>query len=109
MNNQEIEKAIEIILYRSSHIPDCDLCSKRAFELAISALEQQLNGGWIPVSEQLPENYGYYLITYQDVGGTVNWMETDYDEDGWNCTCHVIAWRETIEPYKGEDKDEVHS
>lgn len=68
MNNQEIEKAIEIILYHSSHIPDCDLCSKRAFELAISALEQQLNGGWIFCEDRMP-NVDNIMVLIQDKYG----------------------------------------
>lgn len=30
--------------------------------IAISALERQLNGGWIPVSERLPEEKGFYIF-----------------------------------------------
>jgi hypothetical protein len=53
MNKQDIEKAIETlkcIKNRYSGYP-----VENALILAISALEQQLNGGWVSVGERLPE------------------------------------------------------
>ena len=35
------------------------------FDLAISALEKQEQGDWIPCAERLPEEYGEYRITWK--------------------------------------------
>ena len=65
MNKQEIEKAIETlkdmkgVFDTRSH----KQYSLPALDLAISALEQQLNNGWIPVSD------GDYIVTIK--GGEV--------------------------------------
>ena len=38
--------------------------------ITISALEKQLNGDWIPVSERLPEEYGCYLVAWRPLNLT---------------------------------------
>jgi hypothetical protein len=54
MNKQEIEKAIEYFIGFQGFINDKDdatfTINKEAVKTAISALQQQLTGGWIPVS-----------------------------------------------------------
>lgn len=75
MNNQDIEKAIEqlkidilhheAIIARNNEYPE--YCKGEqlyidALNLAISALAQQLNNGWIPVSEKLPDENEVVLI-----------------------------------------------
>ena len=65
MNKQEIEKAIETlkdmkgVFDTRSH----KQYSLSALDLAISALEKQLNNGWIPVTD------GDYIVTIK--GGEV--------------------------------------
>lgn len=62
--------------------------------MAINALKQP---SWIPVTERLPEERGYYLTTTKN--GEVY---CDYwDEDNFNRTELVIAWMPLPEPYKG--------
>lgn len=60
MNNTEIEKAIEQ-LKTQINSTSCEI-SIKSCELAISALQQQLNNGWIPVSEKLPLSNMYHVI-----------------------------------------------
>jgi hypothetical protein len=56
MNKQEIEKDLEILKYYESepYFFSKDMTALHAFRRAISAYEQQLHNGWIPVYEQLP-------------------------------------------------------
>ncbi|MBR1904882.1 MAG: hypothetical protein IJ819_00265 [Clostridiales bacterium] len=73
-------------------------------EMAISALK----GGWIPIEEREPEDIGNYIVTLDyDVHGrvvsqcfyhgkTIRWA--DFNDS-------VTAWREDIEPYKGESEE----
>ena len=86
-----------------------------------------VSNGWIPCSERLPEESGYYLVTYHD------WSDGNflpkYDDTyvrrlhyqisehfvGWNypknvddraendCHKEVIAWQPLPEPYKERD------
>ena len=48
----------------------------------ISALEELENGGWILCSERLPEEDGYYLVSYE---GSVTMMQflTSCNHFGW--------------------------
>ena len=88
---------------------------------------EEYNGGWIPCSERLPEESGYYLVTYH------YWSDGNflpkYDDTyvrrlhyqisehfvGWNypknvddraendCHKEVIAWQPLPEPFKERD------
>ena len=72
--------------------------SKEAKVMAIKALSEQRIGHWIPVSERLPEENGYYLTTtmYHEV-------YCDYWEgERFGRTEAVIAWMSLPEPYKKE-------
>jgi hypothetical protein len=62
----DIEKAIEF--YKAKSYEEGGI-RDRYTRLAIEALEKQLNGGWIPVSERLPEKSGKYLITIKNLTG----------------------------------------
>lgn len=90
------------------------------FDIALECMQKQLTGGWIPVSERLPEENGHYLVTYHE------WGKGDYLPE-FDFTCikilrfyrgefkmpiccdnkidddigrEVLAWRELPEPYK---------
>ena len=94
---------------------------------AVQEVAEEYNGGWIPCSERLPEESGYYLVTYHD------WSDGNflpkYDDTyvrrlhyqisehfvGWNypknvddraendCHKEVIAWQPLPEPFKERD------
>ena len=71
-------------------------------------MKKQLNGGWIPVKDRLPEAAGEYLVTYNPcyweevyndifVGldtfrGKKTWAKKKYQR--------IIAWQPLPEPYK---------
>ena len=115
-------------------VNDCTLC---VWDKAIEIVKQEaekfgtdinvVSNGWIPCSERLPEESGYYLVTYHD------WSDGNflpkYDDTyvrrlhyqisehfvGWNypknvddraendCHKEVIAWQPLPEPYKERD------
>jgi hypothetical protein len=88
----------------------------------IAALEQQLNGGWIPVEIKLPEKYDTYMVAWRPTGETpedvkrkTNSDLTHYygmleydpdDEAGWiksieQCNDYIIlAWQPLPESYR---------
>ena len=130
-----MNKAFEKILERlDSHIEDAksegDFSYIKPFEIAKIAVQEvaeEYNGGWIACSERLPEESGYYLVTYHD------WSDGNflpkYDDTyvrrlhyqisehfvGWNYPKNVddraendfhkevIAWQPLPEPYKERD------
>jgi len=125
VNKQEIKKAIEILrkwYLMNAIVPDEDAMY---FDIAMQVLEQQLNGGWIPISERWPDKSGYYLVTYHEwtdgnympkyddtkvkilryqdaIFKLPVYCDTQAEQDTHR---EVLAWRPLPEPYK-EDKDE---
>lgn len=120
MNN--IEKAIEKLqaikdfakrdMYKNSVYVYPQIAQEEinACDLAISALEQQLTNGWIPVSERLPnqeESIKYravFLIQdkYIDLPYMAIWNRIKniwVDEDGDRINS-VTAWQPLPEPWK---------
>jgi hypothetical protein len=129
MNKQEIEKAIEFFTKRVSlynHALEFVSDGKQrnnikdeieSCDLAISALQQQLNNGWIPVSERLPENdipviitarrkegaRGYFIYkacynaphthSTEDWGCDTEYIDTEYDEEN-DCFWVPECWYE---------------
>ena len=83
---------------------DIKFCNPQV-QMCIEALEKQLNGCWIPVSERLPKENEEVLITLTH--GQVTWA---YLYQGkWHTMFsaypieRVIAWQPLPEPYKEEE------
>jgi len=117
MNKQEeLKETIEIL---EMYVSDWNRASAdeyprftdelgHACNFALSILQQQLNNRWIPVSEQLPDKGGYYLVgtQYETPRAMVGFYYTARNE--WNYwmsqlpIMSVIAWQNLPEPYKEE-------
>lgn len=85
-----------------------DLISEEAIDMAIEALEQTR---WIPVSERLPQDSDYYLVTtsWGDVEQIWFAHKKDYDitESEWReDDDNPVAWMPLPEPYRGDDHEE---
>ena len=135
--NKAFEKILEQLEATKDIAQDdsvAELVSTRIWNKALHKAKQivqevaeEYNGGWISCSERLPEESGYYLVTYHD------WSDGNflpkYDDTyvrrlhyqisdhfvGWNypknvddraendCHKEVIAWQPLPEPYKEGD------
>ncbi|RGC23821.1 DUF551 domain-containing protein [Hungatella hathewayi] len=88
-----------------------------AIEEAITALEEKQNRRWIPVSERLPEEQKFYLVTIAKNTGGHDIEYCFYECGKWlmiadgnseENTCweeevkKVVAWMPLPEPYKPE-------
>jgi hypothetical protein len=121
MLNQKIENCEDELTFGlGSDVDNFTRSEITTFKLAISALTQQLNNGWIPVTERLPEEFecrdGYidpsnYVLT-QDKSGYFHvsrywahrrsapiniypWIDLKYEYE-------IVAWQPLPESYKGE-------
>lgn len=117
MNKQEIEKDVEILKYYEAqdYFFSKDMPALHAFRRAISALEQQLTNGWIPVSERIPEKIYKVTATIRNkLNGYVfveriRWIENKFWWSNGNIVSEkfvVLAWMPDglPEPYKEETK-----
>jgi hypothetical protein len=109
----DIEKAINVISNLKHLIINIigNEINEKEFDTTISALEKQLNGGWIPVSERLPEKEDIYQVTikYKNFAGIHLTVRTAiYENEKWNIhgpqpvisNRKIIAWQPLPEPYK---------
>jgi Ni,Fe-hydrogenase III component G len=107
MKMNDIEKAIEVLKEQYITVSKCLFAEEaternNAISLAISALEKQLNGVWIPVSEKLPKENEEVLITL--IHGKVTWAYL-HQREWYNMFStypieRVIAWMPLPEPFK---------
>ena len=125
--NEAFEKILERLEADEKHTFD-GCINKRYAKQIVQEIAEEYNNGWIPCSEMLPEESGYYLVTYHDCSNG-NFLPK-YDDiyvrrlhyqiserfTGWNyprnvsnrvehdCHKEVIAWQPLPEPYqpKGE-------
>ena len=124
--NKAFEKIINCIKELADYNGDAYIDSADIIEI-VQEVAEEYNGGWIPCIERLPEESGYYLVTYHD------WSDGNflpkYDDTyvrrlhyqisehfvGWNypkdvddraendCHKEVIAWQPLPEPFKERD------
>ena len=73
---------------------------------------EEYNGGWIPCSERLPEEYREYLVWWTDITRSQYYEIVEYEpSNGWigdipqavEGKYSVIAWQPLPEPYKEKE------
>lgn len=111
----DIEKAIEELKsFSNGNTYDTEYTDLEVFNLAIMALEEKLNGGWISAKERLPEQeFIDYLITtekgkiytsqFYGYGEECQGFK-EFPEGVWEineCGVDVIAWQPLPEPWRG--------
>jgi hypothetical protein len=94
MNKQEIIDAIselnDLANTKALSSSAFGVVHGRSLRLAISALEQQLTGGWTPISEQWPDKSGYYLTTYHE------WTDGNYLPKYDTTSVKVLRYQDAI-------------
>ena len=103
-NRAIIENLIRLKCAIDTHTPQRMLAldSHSAYDMVISldaAIEALSADRWIPCSERLPEEYGWYRVTTSGKNVTCRWYGTLH---GWETFDDaVVAWLPNPEPYKG--------
>lgn len=72
---------------------------KEALYVACKALEQEPR--WIPVTEELPNNSGRYLVNYSSGYVAVAYYYELIPKWGSSTTERIVAWMPLPKPYKG--------
>ena len=125
MENKEAIEMLERIQNPEPWDPQITRRAYEALDMAISALEKQEQGDWIPCAERLPEEYGEYRITWktslfdnrliadaeyepENEYDAVNrefigkWLLDDYIKA--YSDVEVIAWKPIEDPYTPPEK-----
>ena len=88
-----------------------------ALSMAIEALQEPQVGGWIPVSERLPEDGYGVLVTVNGKHNNITFVDAleiaEYDGDfGWIVEGYpqwtdpdVTAWQPLPEPFEGREEE----
>lgn len=72
--------------------------------LSAKVRNNNLYGGWIPVSERLPIPPTFCLVTTDGSHGDVIDIAL-YMSDGWHKASEVIAWMPLPSPYEGGESE----
>ena len=103
VNRKEIQKKINR-LWNSGG--DKDYCMETLRDFVIEAPSVTPTQKWIPVSERLPEEKGFYLVSVKNEHNRRYskscWF---YGNGNWFARQEVIAWMPLPEPYKVESED----
>ena len=112
-----MQKAKEIVQevaeeYKENQILDAMKQRNDDIKDVINELREITRNGWIPVSDRLPKENGFYLATLDgEIAGEDKpftsiaefedgkWVD---DEDDYQC---VLAWQKLPEPFKESDKN----
>lgn len=103
------ERAIEILTIDAERASIFEVAE--AVDLAVDALKEknERKQEWIPCSERVPKESGYYIVQTDGSHGHVIdiaefgrlWIKKCEDFGwGWNKASRVIAWMPLPEPYK---------
>lgn len=110
MTNEEAIKQLEFLIKIDFHVD-----TKEACRTAISALEKQINGGWIKCSERLPseeecvKSGGNLFEVTKIINKKIKitdycLIHTDYKTWHIRLNEEVIAWKYKSEPYKESEE-----
>lgn len=87
------------------HIDDLrTICQWNTERCALREELKKQNADWIPCSERLPDDDGFYLATILNGLGYTTTQKLLFNGKGW-CTAmpwEILAWMPVPEPYKGE-------
>ncbi len=116
----ETDFGIECNLEECSDVP-CDNCYECIKSACKVIIRNHMNDGWVPVEEALPEDEGFYLVTFSESKAVrllgygscrrnIKWEPTGF---GWYdistatyfAEDSVIAWQPLPEPYRPERSD----
>jgi Protein of unknown function (DUF551). len=106
MNKQEIEKTINLLKVEKANVTFKTDSRIPLYDLAISALQHQLTGGWIPVEKNNPHISGCYQVTIFRKFGNAYFVRCAvfdgnewFYENGDDLCGKVTAWMPLPDPY----------
>lgn len=87
-------------------IKKCDMYDWHTEEVLSMVEEQPKIGGWIPCSDRLPEESGFYMVTkkIKETGNRFTGKSRFDIEKGWNDSLDfvdIVAWQPLLEEYHG--------
>ena len=111
VDNMTLVQARDLIAKTLSH-SDMEIEFDKAVWMLLNCADEKINGGWIPVTERLPE-YGKEVLTcsnggFIEIQSLENSCNDGYWENqkgDWTDFDEVIAWMPLPQPYKAESEN----
>ena len=102
--NMTLAQARDLIAKSLSH-SDMEIEFDKAVWMLLECADEKINGGWIPITERLPDNSGRYLVNYSS--GYVSMARYYESVSKWGSTTteRIVAWMPLPQPYRGESED----
>ncbi len=107
--NMTLAQARDLIAKTLSH-SDMEIEFDKAVWMLLNCADEKINGGWIPVTERLPEESTAVLVWCPE---RKNIYCAYYEEKRWwifgayweRIEMEIVAWMPLPKPYKGGQKD----
>lgn len=111
--NMTLAQARDLIAETLSH-SDMEIEFDKAVQMLLDCADEKINGGWVPVTERLPEE-GYSVLVMRITDDSYKYMRVaTYQGDCWMDDTDifnkpnphkVIAWMPLPQPYKAESEE----
>ena len=111
--NMTLAQARDLIAKALSH-SDMEIEFDKAVWMLLNCADEKINGGWIPVTERLPEEEPntYWVCTHNGCQCECRWTNVNpfwsYETTDWHWNTadipqytEVVAWMPLPEPYNG--------
>ena len=107
VDNMTLAQARDLIAKTLSH-SDMGIEFDKAVWMLLNCADEKINGGWVPVTERLPEEGQFVIVSfpcdasdYSHKRVMTAWYHKEY-----GFTCGIAdAWMPLPEPYKAESED----
>ena len=108
VDNMTLSQARDLIAKTLSH-SDMELEFDKAVQMLLDCADEKINGGWIPVTERLPEESTAVLVWCPE---RKNIYCAYYEEKRWwifgayweRIEMEIVAWMQLPQPYKTESE-----
>lgn len=99
VTNMTLAQARDLIAKTLDH-SDMELEFDKAVWMLLKCADEKINGGWVSVTERLPDKDGLYLVSVKNDHERRYSKTCWYSNKNWFARQDVVAWMPLPEPYR---------